>query len=289
MLKIGILASGSLGLKTVQFMAQSGHELVCVLTDKGSTEISTFCVAEKIPCFSGNPRNGKGYEFFRDFEIEVLASVNYLFLIERDLIEYPSGIAFNIHGSLLPKYRGRTPHVWAIINGEKQTGITAHFIDPNCDTGDIIAQITVPIGKEDTGADILNKYTELYIPLLDLVLEKYQNNRIHASKQREEDATYFEKRTPESGHINWSWKSERIRNWVRAQANPYPGAFGFIGVEKIIIDKVKHSSEDLPKEYLPGQLKKTDGKWLCATSDAFVELVSIRSGKDLLEPKKIIE
>lgn len=289
MLKIGVLASGGLGFQAVEHVYQSDHELVCVLTDNNSDLIITFCKMNNIPFYTGNPRGGKGYAFIRNLQVEIIASVNYLFLIEQDIINHPTGMAFNMHGSLLPKYRGRTPHVWAIINGEKETGITAHYIDAECDQGDILEQVHVAIATNDTGADVLNKYNELYLPLLDSVLDKYVKGTLQARKQDNDAATYFGKRTPESGHIDWSWKAESVRNWVRAQAYPYPGAFGFIGGEKIIIDKVKHSVEDLPKEYLPGELKKINDKWLCATGDGFVEFVTIRSGEDLLEPKKIIK
>lgn len=289
MLKIGILASGGLGLKAVKHLNQSQHELICVLTDKGSSEIIAYCEYENIPFSAGNPRNGIGYSFIKNFQIEVLASINYLFLIESDLIQHPTGIAFNIHGSLLPKYRGRTPHVWAIINGEKETGITAHFIDPNCDTGAIIKQIIVPIGNEETGADILKKYNELYLPLLDYIFEKYLEKDIQPLAQDESKATFFEKRTPDSGHIDWSWTSERIRNWVRAQASPYPGAFGFINGNRIIIDKVKKTFDPLPIENIPGRIEKKGDRWLCAAGDGYLELVSVRNRTELLEATKIIE
>src|SRR5690606_33504394 len=100
----------------------------------------------------------------------------YLFIIDKKIIDLATSIAFNIHGSLLPKYRGRTPHVWSIINNEKFTGITAHIIDEGCDTGDIIEQVKIKISKSDTGASLLEKYNLLYLPLIRSVLEKIQTN-----------------------------------------------------------------------------------------------------------------
>ena len=173
-------------------------------------------------------------------KIEILISINYLFIIKKDLINLPSLIAFNIHGSLLPKYRGRTPHVWAIINNELSTGVTAHLIDEGCDTGDIIDQIALVINEKDTGNDILSKFGNLYIKIIDNVLKKAENKNLIYIKQNESHATYFGKRTPEDGLIDWNWQKERIRNWVRALKEPYPGAF-FVNVlgDKVIINKVK--------------------------------------------------
>jgi methionyl-tRNA formyltransferase len=98
-------------------------------------------------------------------ETDLILSINYLFLLDEEMIS-KLPLAINIHGSLLPKYRGRTPHVWSIINGETKTGVTAHIIDADCDTGDIVKQIVVPIEKDDTGATILEKYEKIYPELL---------------------------------------------------------------------------------------------------------------------------
>ena len=240
MLNIGVLCSGALGLSTLEHIVKN-HSVQFVLTDKKSDAIIKFSKKKGIPVFAGNPRNGKGLTFIKPIEVDIIASINYLFLIEEDIIKHPKKLAFNIHGSLLPKYRGRTPHVWAIINGEKQAGITAHIIDANCDTGDIIHQLTVKIESENTGADILKKYAELYIPLVDKVLLAIENDDLKSTPQDNAKATYFGKRTPIDGEINWDWMKERIRNWVRAQANPYPGAFSFLNNKKIIINKVDYS------------------------------------------------
>ncbi len=235
---LGILASGRLGHAVLKQLA-SYYTLNFVMTDAGSLEIQSFCHEEGIGCFVGNPRQGKCAHFIEGKIIDVLVSVNYLFVIEQDLIELPKKIAFNIHGSLLPKYRGRTPHIWAIINNEKTTGITAHIIDAGCDTGAIIEQIQVPIESKDTGATMLDKFEALYPTLVNQVLSKIKHDQISLTPQKEHLATYFGKRTPEDGQIDWNWQRERIGNWVRAQAPPYPGAFSWHDGEKFIIAEVE--------------------------------------------------
>jgi methionyl-tRNA formyltransferase len=169
----------------------------------------------------------------------VLISINYIFLIEKNLIQIPKILAFNIHGSLLPKYRGRTPHVWSIINNEKLTGITAHLIDEGCDTGDIIKQIQIIIENDDTGASILKKYESHYYTIVDNVLDKISKNQLVTIEQDNSKATYFGKRTPDDGLIDWNWHRERIYNWIRAQSFPYPGAFTFYMNDKVIIDWIE--------------------------------------------------
>jgi methionyl-tRNA formyltransferase len=241
MLKLGVLCSGGLGY-SILLELNSNWQIEFVMTDKKSQDIIAHCKELRVPCFIGNPRKGRGYDFIKEKPIDVLVSINYLFLIEDDIIHHPRVLAFNIHGSLLPKYRGRTPHVWAIINNESETGITAHKIEVGCDTGAIIQQVRIKIEDKDTGFDILEKYRLNYFPLVQKVLQMVETNTIKLSVQNEEEATMFGKRTPEDGLIDWNWQKERIRNWVRAQAYPYPGAFTYYDKQKVIIDEVAYTN-----------------------------------------------
>lgn len=241
-MKIGLLISGSLGLEILKVLSEKQYQLSFILTDTKSKEIINLAENLAIPLYSGNPRSGRSSQFISGKIIDVLLSVNYLFLIERDLINLPKLYAVNFHGSLLPKYRGRTPHVWAIINNEKKTGITAHLIDEGCDTGDIIDQIVIDIAENHTGADILDIYREKYPEFILNVLYKIERNNITFIKQIEHEATYFGKRSPNDGQINWNWQKERIYNWVRALAFPYPGAFTYFKDNKIVVNRITFSN-----------------------------------------------
>ena len=236
-MKLGILTSGDLGRDTLEKII-SNYNVSFVLTDSKSNSIINLCKNHNLPFFRGNPRNGNAYEFVKNYNIDVIISINYLFLIESDIINFPKILSFNIHGSLLPKYRGRAPHIWAIINNETNIGITAHKIDEGCDTGDIISNVKILIEKHETGHDILNKFKLHYFNLISDVLKKIETGQIEFIKQNENLSTYFGKRTPDDGRIDWNWQKERIHNWVRALSYPYPGAFSYIGNKKIIIDEV---------------------------------------------------
>jgi len=279
-MRLGILCSGNLG-RLVLDKLDNSHTIIFVMTDKKSVDIVELCNKKKIAIFLGNPREGKASDFIHNKEIDVLISINYLYIIDKELITLPKKIAFNIHGSLLPKYRGRTPHVWAIINNEKETGITAHKIDEGCDTGDIIKQITVPIKDIDTGADILNKYNQLYIPFVYSILNDISLNKIQFLKQDHSKATYFGKRTPEDGKIDWNWQKERIYNWIRAQAFPYPGAFTFIKGKKIIIDEISFSDFGYQDSITNGQILKISPVVLVKAPNGVVELSKIRNLGDI--------
>jgi methionyl-tRNA formyltransferase len=272
-MNIAVLASGGLGLSCLQKLPASVN-VICILTDSKSEGIIEHAQKNNIPLFRGNPRTGKAVKFLRAFEVDVILSINYLFVIGKELIDCASKYAFNIHGSLLPKYRGRTPHVWSIINNEPKTGLTIHLIDEGCDTGDVVLQKTFDITSDMTGTDVLKRFEELYPSAINEALEAAAAGRIQSQPQDHTKATYFGKRTPEDGLINWHWQKERICNWVRAQARPYPGAFSFYKGNKITIHKIEMNDYGFHYEEEDGKiLDVVNGKPIIKTPNGAISLV----------------
>jgi methionyl-tRNA formyltransferase len=235
-----VFASGELGHKMVEYL-DSFVNINFIATDRKSDGIILFANHQKINLFIGKPNNEELFIELNKVDSKVLFSINYLFILDKklfQLFEY----AINFHGSLLPKYRGRTPHIWAIINNEKYTGITAHFIEEGCDTGDIVLQKNILIEEDLTGADLLRIYQNEYPAVITKVLEMINETKIVRLPQNHLEATLFPKRTPDDGLINWNWQKERIYNWVRALSYPYPGAFTYYSREKLIIDKINFSN-----------------------------------------------
>jgi methionyl-tRNA formyltransferase len=281
-----ICVSGTLGLTVLQRLVASPITIKCVLTDKHSDGIIEYCEQQQLQVFAGNPRNSKAVGWLEEqkIEFENLLSINYLFILEPDVLNKAKGYAVNFHGSLLPKYRGRTPHVWSIINGEKETGVTAHLMNANCDDGDIVRQVVVPIEEEDTGAIILEKYKALYPELVLQVVEDIESGKVECCKQDISKATYFGKRTPDDGQINWNWQKERIRNWVRAQAKPYPGAFTFLNDNKIIINKIEYSDLGLTDTIQNGTVVAViDGCPYVKTQNGVVKLVDFETDAEIIK------
>jgi methionyl-tRNA formyltransferase len=286
-LKLGILTSGSLGRSTLEKIIPH-YDVSFVLTDTNSISIIDFCKNHNIPFFKGNPRHGKAYQFIKNIHVDVLISINFLFLIKSDIINHPKILSFNIHGSLLPKYRGRTPHVWSIINNEKNTGISAHIIDEGCDTGAILNQVIIPISQNDTGNDILDKYKSKYFSLIRNVLDKIQSNKLAPVIQDESLATYYGIRNPEDGQINWNWHKERIRNWVRAQSSPYPGAFSFVNGNKLTIDEVEDVSNGFNNLTENGIILETEPNIIVKTPNGALKLTRFRENIKILKGDQFI-
>lgn len=166
-------------------------------------------------------------------ELIVIADFNQL--IPKNIIEIPPLGCLNMHPSLLPKYRGRAPVNWAIINGETETGLTIHFIDEGMDTGDILIQERIEIKETDTIKTIHEKMFEAYPKLLRQSLRLIKLGNPPRLKQDHSQAIVFKRRNPEDGLIDWTHSAIRIHNFVRAVTRPYPGAFTFWRGKKFLI------------------------------------------------------
>lgn len=146
--------------------------------------------------------------------------------------------AWGIHASLLPDYAGGAPLVWAIINGEKETGVTLFELDDGVDTGNIVAQAPLAIGPDDTIATVYERATILSKQLLREALRDI--DLINPRQQDMSRRRVFPQRTPDDGELDLSWTAERIHNFVRAQSNPYPGAFiRTVDGKKLVVEKTR--------------------------------------------------
>lgn len=272
--KVVILASGALGFHILESL-DGELKVAAIATDKNSQQIIDYANKKQIRLFIGNPRKGKLADFLKEISSDTLFSVNYLFLVESDvlrLFKWP----INFHGSLLPKYRGRTPHVWAIINNETKTGITAHFMNVGCDTGDIVLQKELEISLIDTGHSVLLKYFDAYPYIIREIVKMIDSNNVRRQPQNELLATKYGKRTPVDGKINWDWHKERIYNWVRALSNPYPGAFSYYRDKLLIIDEIKYSSIGYDNEIPNGSILAISPNLVVKTSNGAIEIVKGR-------------
>lgn len=274
-----ICTSANLGFTVLQTLYRDGLDIACILTDKKSADIIALAELNKTLVFAGNPREGRARRWIDEHGIvfENLLSINYLFIIESDILRLASNVNINFHGSLLPRYRGRTPTVWSIINGETEVGATAHLMNEFCDDGDIIRQAIIPIGNDETGGEVEMKFYDLYPVFVRQIIEDIESNNLSFTKQDVRKATYYGKRTPDDGEINWDWQKERIRNWVRAQAQPYfPGAFTFNGSDKVIINRISYSDFGFNYEQEDGLvLAIEEGKPIIKTPNGAVVLEEI--------------
>ncbi len=171
-----------------------------------------------------NPNEPEVVEQIRALQPDFFFSFYYREMLKAPLLAIPRRGGLNMHGSLLPKYRGRVPVNWAIIHGEKETGATLHYMTEKPDNGDIVAQQAVPILPNDTAFEVFQKVTVAAEMALDGCLPALLAGKAQAVKQDLSKGAYFGGRKAEDGIIDWSQSARQIHNLVRAVAPPYPGA-----------------------------------------------------------------
>lgn len=159
---------------------------------------------------------------------DFIFSFYYRHMLKPEILACAKRGAYNMHGSLLPKYRGRVPVNWAVIHGEKETGATLHQMLVKPDAGAIAAQQAVPILLNDTAFDVFQKVTVAAEMALDRVLPSITNGSVKLIEQNLSQGSYFGGRKAEDGRINWNQSATQIHNLIRAVAPPYPGAFAEI-------------------------------------------------------------
>lgn len=183
-------------------------------------------------------------------ETDLIIVSGYPNLIKSDVIRFPHIGIINIHQSLLPLYRGRHPLNWAIINGEKFTGVTVHHVNEILDDGNIISLKKVPIKAEETVMDIYNKTILAAKKLVVEVIGAVGSDAFKGYRQDASKASYYPPRKPTDGRVDWTKSAVEIKNLVRGLVYPYPGAYFYFNRKKIILEQV----EALENERAPGNV-----------------------------------
>jgi methionyl-tRNA formyltransferase len=167
-------------------------------------------------------------EAVRGLQPDLIVVVAYGQILPKSILNIPKYGAVNVHASLLPKYRGAAPIAWAVLNGEKVTGVTTMVMDEGMDTGDILLQTEIPIGDEETCETLHDRLAFSGAQLLLETLEKMKTGNIRPIPQDHSKATYAPLLKKEDGHIDWKKEAKEIDHQIRA-FNPWPGAFTKLG------------------------------------------------------------
>ena len=173
--------------------------------------------------------------FWRDAEVDLLFLISWRYMIPAAILRRPRLGAYVLHDSLLPKYRGFAPTVWAMINGERETGVTLFEAVEALDAGDIIDQRAVAIAEDDAIAEVVENVTLRYLEMLDRNMPALLAGGAKLMPQDHSAATYTAKWTPADARIDWRKSARQIYNLIRATTRPYPGAFTTIDGRKLTI------------------------------------------------------
>jgi methionyl-tRNA formyltransferase len=173
----------------------------------------------------------------------IIYSFSYRHLIPESVLELASRGAFNLHPSLLPAYRGRAPVNWVLVNGERETGVTLHHMVARADAGDIVGQRAIAIDDSDNALTLYHKLVPQGVELIDELHPKIVAGTAPRRKMDIAKGSYFGRRKPDDGRIDWRWPARKIFNLVRAVTHPYPGAFCFVDGHKLLVWEAKIGAE----------------------------------------------
>lgn len=243
-MKIIFFGTPLFAAKVLQSLIEKNIEIVAVVSkpDKPQgrssklipTPVKEVALKYSIPCFQ--PEKVSGSEFIDvlpQFHPDLFVVVAYGEIIKQHILDIPKKGSINLHASLLPKYRGAAPIQRAIIDGEKETGVSIIYLVKKMDAGDILATESTPISSEDTYETVSERLCEIGTRLTLKVIAEIENGSQHRITQDESKVTYAHKLELEDCEINWNESAESIHNLVRG-VNPFPGAWSyiFIGEEK---------------------------------------------------------
>lgn len=174
----------------------------------------------------------------KQYEADAIVVVAFGQILPESILNLPKYGCINVHGSLLPKYRGAAPIQWAVMNGEKETGVTTMFMAKGLDSGDMLLKEAIEILPEDTYGTVHDKMSILGADLLEKTLSLLEQQKIIRTVQKEEESTYAPMITKETGHIDWSKSSDEIQNLIRG-LDPAPNAYTIYEEEVLKIWKVQ--------------------------------------------------
>jgi len=242
-MKAVVLAYHNIGCVGIDALLRHGFEILAVFTHRDDPaeniwfdSVAELAASRNIPVFAPEDINHPLWvRRIKDMAPDILFSFYYRNLVKPAILEIPRAGCLNLHGSLLPAYRGRCPINWALVNGEKETGVTLHSMTPAPDAGDIVSQRKVAISDDDTAKSLHVKLTKASSDMLDEVLPHIKDGTAPRMAQDDSKATYYGGRRPRDGEIDWTKGSDEIRNLVRAVTRPYPGAFSYLGNRKCLL------------------------------------------------------
>jgi methionyl-tRNA formyltransferase len=291
MTKIIFFGSDDFAAVHLEHLLSSGHKVLCCVTGPDKPQgrgmklaispIKGIAAERKIPCLQ--PLSLKGGDIIGalgSYEADIFVVVAYGRLLTQEILDIPKILCMNVHGSLLPKYRGAAPVNWAILNGEKETGVTIQKMALALDAGDIIAQETMIIGEDENAAQLRKRMAVVGAELLVKVLGQQPPDRFLLKPQDKARVSWAPKLTKEMGSINWDRQARAVFDQVRG-LQPWPGAYTFYNGKMLKITQTEISTEN-PLRSTPGQVINVsrDGfKVACSDKALLIKEVHPQAGK----------
>jgi len=292
-MKIVFFGNGVRGVKCLEALVEAKENVVAVVGHPGEkTEFIRYAVDLGIEIY--NPNNVNGAEFYckmTELKADLFILSGYNQILKPDIINLPSNACINLHGGLLPDYRGCAPINWQIINGENRGGCCILFVDKGIDTGNIITQSYYDISEKENSLDIVNKQLCLFPEMLVKVLKDFKRGCVEGVPQNKNEGCYYTRRYPRDSIIKWETMTAiQVYNLVRALVDPYPNAFTYYRNKKLLIRKANKIIP--PIKGIPGRLslKRQEGIIIsCKDESLLITEVAFDEDKIPFNPASIFK
>jgi methionyl-tRNA formyltransferase len=246
----------------IEMCRDFGDEIAAVVTHADNPQeniwfasVRDLAFQHHLPVYQPEDPNDPAFVVaMRRLQPDFLFSCYYRHMLKKPLLDLPKLGALNIHGSLLPKYRGRVPVNWVLVHGESETGMTLHYMAEKADRGDMVGQKRVLITPEDTAFTLFAKMTVAAAELLRDTYPLLRAGQALRLPQDHSQASYFGGRGPEDGRILWTKPAPEIYNLVRAVTHPYPGAFTNLSGRKLFVWWGRALAEPVQSGAVPGRV-----------------------------------
>jgi len=242
-----VFAYHNVGVGCIKALLDAGIQIELVVTHADDpheniwfASVAALCQERGIPYVQ--PEASDLLELLPQFQKIVpdyIFSFYYRYLISTAILDTARIAALNMHGSLLPKYRGRAPVNWAVLHGETETGASLHIMEAKPDAGDIVGQEAVPIDPDEDATAVFTKVSNAAVHVMQTALPALLEGRVPRTPNVLANGSYFSGRKPEDGRIQWSQNAVQVHNLIRAVAPPYPGAFADWQGARMVIAKSK--------------------------------------------------
>ncbi len=228
-----VFAYHDVGVNCLKALLNAGIQIDLVVTHQDDPNenvwfgsVAKLCAQKNIPYIT--PAANELVDLIPKLQAiapDYIFSFYYRFMIPAAILATAKIAALNMHGSLLPKYRGRAPVNWAILHGETETGATLHVMEAKPDAGDIVGQSAIGIDPDETATDVFGKVSQAAVSVITQTLPSLLKGIVSRMPNELEKGSYFGGRKPADGQIHWNQTAKQIHDLVRAVAPPYPGAF----------------------------------------------------------------
>lgn len=286
-MRIVFIGTGEIGVPSLRALQKSEHQLIAVVTqpDKPAGREQKITPPPIKAALSGDTtpilqpakiKDPQAIEQVRDFAPDVIVVMAYGQILPRAVLEIPKLACLNLHASLLPRWRGAAPIQAAIAAGDRETGITAMYMDEGLDTGDILLQHKIDIAPNETGGSLHDRLAQIAPHALVDALQLLSNGTAPRIAQDKQLATYAPKLNREAGRISWNETAEVIEQKIRAY-NPWPGAFTEFEGQKLKI----FAANVISGSGKPGEILRREKELVIAAADRALSLTEVQ-----LEGKK---